>query len=665
MAVGATPLAAQEETSGGFLGTLVLTGGKRDIAVGSAVSQTVVDEEEIQDRQASTVAQLVDAIPGVTLLNGATPQGSAITIRGFGANNSFGSDQKVAIQVDGASVGSEELYRVGTQMFTDPLLYRKVEVLRGTIGSFAYGSGVVGGVLKMETKNASDFTGGVPGFALGQSLEFNSNKEGFASSTTFAWQPNESAEFLLNYTHRKAGNYEAGDGKAVTNSKFETPSYLVKGKFTFGQDNDHSLTFSTQSTVSDEKDVPYDQFGTTGGAFGKVDRKTDTRQSVIEYNWNPSSSDFINLTANLSYADQKIDMTSVPYSARSALRNANHRYQTTKLKVSNKAEFATGGISHNLDMGIELIKRDRADMVLASAPGGTDNRFAFYAIDEMSIGNLTVTPALRYETSTIEASSVRALTGNAKAKYENDAWMGGLAAAYDFDSGFSVFGSAAYTEGLPIIDDLGTSFRNFTRISATYDKRAQTTEKSRTFELGASYTGDDVFGTGDSLTVRGNIYKTKMWDITSYAGLGKVETEGFELEASYNVASGLYFDLGMHVGEGKEYTTAGTGRTWRNEAADRTSLTIGKKWGDTVDLSWEVVNNRDVRIQSGRSYAAAADTTVHNLRATYRPSGGALEGTEVRFGIENLTDLDYNGHLSSASRKAPGRTFKLGLSKVF
>ena len=163
-------LAQQAETDvsndePGYLGTLVLTGGKRDLSYGTALSRTVVDSEEIEDRQASTVAQLIDSVPGVTLVNGTTPQGSGINIRGFGANTTYGSDQKIAVQLDGASVGSEELYRIGTQLFTDPLLFRRVEVLRGTIGSFAYGSGIVGGVVTLETKNASDFTHGDLGFA--------------------------------------------------------------------------------------------------------------------------------------------------------------------------------------------------------------------------------------------------------------------------------------------------------------------------------------------------------------------------------------------------------------------------------------------------------------------------------------------------------------------
>ena len=157
------PASAQESTVpeiGEFLGTLTLGESKRDVQTDTATPVTVVDQEEIEDRQAGTIAELIDSVPGVSLVNGSTPIGSGINIRGFGANGTYGTDQKVAIQVDGASVGSEELYRIGSQLFTDPYLYKSVEVIRGTVGSFEYGSGIIGGVVRLETIDASDLTGG-------------------------------------------------------------------------------------------------------------------------------------------------------------------------------------------------------------------------------------------------------------------------------------------------------------------------------------------------------------------------------------------------------------------------------------------------------------------------------------------------------------------------
>jgi len=666
----AVPAAGQDIDTPGYLGTLILTGGKRDLSYGTALSRTVVGEQEILDRQASTIAQLIDSVPGVTLVNGTTPQGSGINIRGFGANTTFGSDQKIAVLIDGASVGSEELYRIGTQLFTDPLLYKQVEVLRGTIGSFAYGSGIVGGVVKLETKDASDFTGGEVGFGGSQTLEYSSNGDGWATSTSLAWMPAEGVEFLLNYTLRDQGTLTAGDGSTIGNSSFRTPSWLAKAKFTFGEDDAQSLTLSYSDTVADDKDVPYDQFETTANSFGRVDRRTDTSQAVLEYRYNPAS-DLIDLRANLSYADQTIDVDyidgSSPFqggqsvaafcaSPSTGVICADNRYQTTKLTVSNRALFNTGGISHDMLAGAEVIRKERLDA--ASSPGGEDRRFALFVVDEMIIGPFTVTPALRYEHSRIESAVPLAGVPDS---YDTDALMGGLALAYDFGNGVSVFGSAAYTEGLPIIDDLGTG--------VTAQRRIGMTEKSQTLELGAEYTGVDVIAAGDSLTVRGNFYQTKLWDITSYTvsgsmgvDLDRVKSEGFELEASYGMQSGFYVDLAGHIAQGREYNPDGRSTRWRISPADRVQLTLGKRWDDDLDLSWEVIRAVDRRDALG---ADLADTTLHNLRATWRPNQGWLGGTAVRFGIENLLDKAYVGHLSSATRQAPGRTFKVSVTKTF
>ena len=95
----------------------------------------------------------------------------------------------------------------------------------------------------------------------------------------------------------------------VGNTAFTTPSGLAKARFTFGEMGDQSLTFSVSRTVADDKDVPYDQFATTGGSFGNVDRLTDTTQASVEYGYNPLGNDLVDFTANLSYAIRRSNMT--------------------------------------------------------------------------------------------------------------------------------------------------------------------------------------------------------------------------------------------------------------------------------------------------------------------------------------------------------------------
>ncbi|TCP44150.1 TonB-dependent receptor plug domain-containing protein [Rhodovulum marinum] len=634
------PAAAQDSFT---LDPVFLAKSKREVLTDTATAETVVDEEEIEDRQAATIAELVDSVPGVTLINGTTPQGSGINIRGFGANSTYGSDQKVAIQVDGANVGSEELYRIGTQLFTDPELYKEVTVIRGMAGTFEYGSGIVGGLVRLDSKDASDFTGGEPGVKLRQTLQYGSNGNAWVSSTILAWQPTERLEFLGNYTYRSQDVQQDGSGDDIGTDGFDLPSWLVKGKYTFGAGDAQSVSLSFSDTSSDEKDVPYDTFGTSAGAFGNVDRKTRSRTAILEYRLDPADNPLLNLTATLSYADQEIDSEGVSgqTGGLAALVNADHRYETTKLTVKNRAQFDAGAFGHDLRTGVELIRKERRDA--ASAPGGTDERLALFAVDDMTVGGLTLTPALRYETQRIG--------GAAYDDYENDALMGGISARYAFGNGWAVFGSAAYTENLPIIDDLGTP---------AYMTQS---EKARSYEIGLSYDRTGVFRDGDDFAVKANLYHTEIRDITSYTTstmipITDARLKGLELEAAYSLSDGYYADVNANVARGKNRTPGNKG-DWEGTPADQLRLTMGRKWDDRFDLSWEVVH--DARMD--RASNPTPSSTVHNLRATWRPDRGMFEGTEIRVGLENAFDLDYTPHL--ATRPAPGRTVKLTLARSF
>ena len=220
-----------------------------------------------------------------------------------------------------------------------------------------------------------------------------------------------------------------------------------------------------------------------------------------------------------------------------------------------------------------------------------------------------------------------------------------------------MFGSAAYTEGLPIIDDLGNP-----------DFMTQS-EKSQTFELGVSDDGFDVFKDGDSFAVKANIYQTELWDITSYSGRNKVESQGIELETSYTLENGFYVDANANFVTGKEFRPDGTSFDWGNTPADSLRFTVGKKFGKEFDISWETTANREISVEAAGFRGGAPSTTTtpgffsHNLRATYIPQQGVLEGAEFRFGAENIFDADYRTNLST--RNAPGRNVKFTIAKTF
>ena len=667
----AAPAAAQEnvEVGGdGFLGTITLGESKREVQTQTATPKTVIDEAEIRDRQGGSVAEIIDSVPGVSLVNGGTAQGSGIAIRGFGTQENFSSDPKVIIQIDGATRGAEELYRIGTQLFTDPFLYKEVEVLRGTVGSFEYGSGAVGGVVRLETIDPEDVTDGETGFGLRQTLEFQSNGEGLTHSTIGAWQPTEDFGLMFNYIERHLGFPVDGNGNIINpeRDEIEDPSWLVKGKYSFGDGKAHTLEASYQETSSSQFDVSYDSFG-LGVGFGRVDRKIETETAILQYAFNPAN-DLIDLSLQYSHSSEAVEQDPtacgigppvppcLPFLQ--GLLESDTQYETTTVELKNTSFFETGIATHDLTTGIKYANRDRADSDAGSAPGGEGERWSIYAVDEISIGDAwTVTPALRYEDNEITGKP----PGNT-GRFSKDALMGGLSVRYAFGNGLAVFGSGAYTEVMPIIDDLALPQGV---PPGTPRERIRTSEKSTTYEIGASFDRQGVIRENDNLAVKLTYFDTELTDVTSFSGVDEINIEGLEIEASYAMLNGFYVDLNAAITDADERTSAGVVQDFDTTPQDNLRLTVGKAFDDTYDLSWEAVFGDSIIINGDpTAFASGSSFNVHNLRLTVAPQGnGIWKDTEFRVGIENIFDEQFTPNL--ATRPQPGRNFKVTLAKTF
>ncbi|MEO1315918.1 MAG: TonB-dependent receptor plug domain-containing protein, partial [Pseudomonadota bacterium] len=142
---------AQTATQGAAsaaLPEITIFGGARDerrlLDTPNAVS--VVGEQEIIRRNPSTYEELIGDEPGVTIEGGPRAISQEPNIRGF-------RDQQVIVRVDGARQNFDLAHR--GRFFTDPTILKQVEILRGG-QSTLFGSGALGGVIFLETKDAAD-----------------------------------------------------------------------------------------------------------------------------------------------------------------------------------------------------------------------------------------------------------------------------------------------------------------------------------------------------------------------------------------------------------------------------------------------------------------------------------------------------------------------------
>ncbi|MEC8796224.1 MAG: TonB-dependent receptor, partial [Pseudomonadota bacterium] len=351
--------------------------------------------------------------------------------------------------------------------------------------------------------------------------------------------------------------------------------------------------------------------------------------------------ELVNLRVELSYSDQKIDQEYVAGSSTCddpanpcgltggfpaggfASVNADHRYETTGLLIKNTAYLDTGMIAHELRTGIEYTHRKRLDA--NSAPGGVDKRLALFVVDDMSMGNFTLSPELRYETQEIG--------GSGYGTYNNSALMGGVSGTVDLGGGFKLLGGAWYNENLPILDDL------------TNPGFIVQSEKGVTYEAGLSFDAFDVFADADALKTKVTAFTTNIWDGTTYSGVDQVDLDGVEFELSY-AHPAFYADFNAAVIRG---TINDTSADFNWAPADSVQLTLGKRFmGDQLDISLETTHGFAQNRTSGTSGATApsASFTTYDLSASYTPDSGWAKGVEFRAAVENLTDETYRPYLS-------------------
>ncbi|MEL6919532.1 MAG: TonB-dependent receptor plug domain-containing protein, partial [Pseudomonadota bacterium] len=110
------------------------------------VAASVVEGEALEERQADTFEELIGDVPGVQIDGGPRGISQEPNIRGF-------EDEQVVLRIDGGRLNFNQAHR--GRFFLDPDIVQRVEVVRGG-GSTLFGSGAIGGVIAIDTKDASD-----------------------------------------------------------------------------------------------------------------------------------------------------------------------------------------------------------------------------------------------------------------------------------------------------------------------------------------------------------------------------------------------------------------------------------------------------------------------------------------------------------------------------
>ena len=665
-----SPAALAQETEIGRSTTtmdrIVVSAGAEKVAIDTPQSVSVVDQEDLDTEQATTIGDAITDLPGVKAVGSDRVLGESFNIRGFGAPESPADENRLIITVDGAQKFYEQ-YRMGS-LFTDPELYKRIEVLRGPASSTLYGSGALAGAINLTTKDASDFLRDGEDYTLRQKFGFNSNRHGFLTSTIGAAEPVENFEVVGALNYRRSGSFEDGHGDEISGSAFRAESGLMKGKYTFGDDLEHEVKASYQLWHTDSSGQDYAQTGTSSG-FGTIDREVTDQTMVFGYGYTPVDNDLIDADVTMSYTSSQNEQDNASedlISTSQIYDPITYDYEIWTLRAQNTASFTGEGYENFLTAGVEYVMQERTADKESTAnsggtavsihPGGEGSRIGIFVQNEFIWNDtLTLIPGIRVDWQELEAADD--VFGNNK-DFEASAVSPKLAAMYKLNKNWGVFGSVAYTERMPVIDEL------YDGGSGNADLGS---ERSLNYEGGVSMSLDNVALERDALSAKGTVFLNKVDDLIEratrtapYRNVGEAEIKGVELEASYN--SDYFYSRAAYTmirGEDTE-----TDAHLDTIPADELALTVGGRMPEyDLDFGWRGVFAREQTKFSSTFTTPSDGYVVHDVYVNWTPDEGYLKDAEFRFGVDNVMDKAYREFL--ANDQAKGRTFKLTLAKQF
>ena len=670
-----------------LLERLVIGAGAPKVAINTPQAVTVLNQDDLDAKQATTIKDVFTSDPGDTMIGSEQLFGQAFNIRGIGITENSADAARIVVNVDGVPKFNEQ-YRMGS-FFSDPELYKKVEVLRGPASSTLYGSGAIGGVINFVTKDASDFIKDGNTGAVRVKTSYDSNGNGTLVSGVWAHTVNDTFDILAAGNWRRAGEFTYGNGTVAPGTDFTTLSGLLKGTARFGENDEQVLRMSYQRWSSDDPDSPYVQTSiialtNSNAQFGLTDRKVSDDTFTVSYENPDSDNPWIDANVQFAYSNTQNKQSGAtstldPASSPSVwiLDDTNYVYRTYQLKADNTVEWIGDDFENYFTFGFQASHQDRLAERgalrprLLQHPEGIENKLGLFAQNEFVWDErLTIISGIRADLSYISPSA--AITG--ARDISNQGYSPKIAALYEFNDNFGVFGSLSRTERLPTIDELYSVSNTGTGMSMGLRK-----ESAVNYEAGFTVSGYDLLASGDTASVKTTGFYNDLYDFIAsstsasstgyptafqYANIDRARIYGVEVEAAYN--SDMFFANAAYTATwGYDNNT---GNPLRTIPAHRLVLSAGMRIPEyNVEFGarakFVADSENSITASNGRAIVPGKGYQTYDIFASWKPDYGVLEGTQLQASVENIFNAAYRDNLSNSDSK--GRTFKLTLSKQF
>jgi hemoglobin/transferrin/lactoferrin receptor protein len=556
-------------------------------------------------------------------------------------------------------------------------------------------------------------------------------------------------DVLLGYATRKSGNYHAGTngpvgepvstgprefcyfsncfpgmdyvdyienaglspyrgGEEVLNTQSETENWLFKSGLDLGYGRE--LTLNYTGFRSRNGDVMASRQSTSSSTPTQREQltETDVDSVSLKYTWTPEGSDLIDLRASLYWTG--LEQRNAP---RGSGRDPESvglpadflpGTQTTMMgaEIANTSHLPLGQGDVTLDYGLTWRMEDtKPTPGTKEVEGWLDlrdarrNEVLGFVHGEWATNDwLTLTGGLRYQHYWSKDRNTDPLTYRGTHTYgvemDNGGWGGSLGFVADVSENLQVYGDYSDTLRLPNVYESSSAF------SFSVNPEVQP-ERSKNWEIGANYTGEDVFSPNDQVGLKFGYFN---WHVDDY--LARVVTvdpaaalplwieidnihaakfAGFEMAATYQ-RGGFTADLSANYYTNVEFCRSAStcedkslyGDYATNQVPPEYSLNLAVSqtlMDDRLTLGGQInhvgaraIGHGDVTAAGASSFISLVEWDAYTLIdvfAEYKIS----DNIAARVRVENLTDKYYVDPLSLVTQPAPGRTVYAGITMEF
>lgn len=674
-AVLAAAAGAQAQEAGFMLDPIRVTSAARDerALLDTPVAATVVEGEALEVRQATTFQELIGDAPGVLIPGGPRPIAQEPNIRGF-------QDDQIVMRYDGGRSNFDSAHR--GRFFIDPEIIDRIEIVRGG-GSTLYGSGALGGVIDIRTKEVADLI--EPGRDWGGRLTsgWSTNGDvGRASATLYGQRGRFDALGFIGW-QPMGSDLEDGDGERIRSSAVDVGNALVK----FGFEPNEANRIEFGGTIYRDDGTTPPNANAAASIDTDVDRDADVSMARLSWDYAPPGSDLIDLTALAYFNDLKI--TEDRYADG---RFDETRYRTWGIDVTNRSRFDAWRpvtVVYGFEAFRDTQEGKRDGVARPEYPSAEATTVAAYAEATIAVTDkLEIIPGLRFDQynrnpdeASLESVDEGFFSPRIGVSYRpNDNWQmyGNLARAFRAPSMIELYNDGVHfaVPGFP----LGPGME-FSGVNSFVPNPDLDPEKSTQVELGTRYSRQGLFGEGDSIDLGANVYYADVTDFIDQtvtfidfstatpgpAGMivggtttsGNVDARlwGFEGTADYD-AGPWYAGLTLTIPRGE----AKDGDSLGSIPQDRLTATFGLRPAFNWDLGARATFAAEQDDVPEESLPGEAWTRV-DLYASWQPQVAALGGTVFRAGIDNVFDETYAIYPNGLNES--GRTFKISAAVTF